>query len=280
MISGRTIVAGVVGSPIRHTLSPTIFNAWLEASGIDAVYVAFPVPNERFASFVGGLRGGIVRGLNVTAPFKQEAMRLADGATPEAAAAGAANLLVFRDLNRVEADNTDGFGVLLALKEQAPGYDHKAAPTVIFGAGGAARGVAAALIAAGAPQIRLVNRTEDRSAALSRALGRKARAYDWVSTAEALDGAGAAINCTPASAQVATLISAMALAPHVVILDMVYEPLKTPLLGVAEAAGLRAVDGLAILIAQARPSYEKMFNVEPPAIDVRAKVLALGSLDG
>ncbi len=278
-IGGSTAVAGVVGSPVDHSLSPAIFNAWLEASGIDAVYVAFPVHRERFRGFVEGLRGGVVKGLNVTAPFKEEAMSLADVVTADAKAAGAANLLVFGE-EELAADNTDGRGMLSALAEQAPGFDPQAAPTVIFGAGGAARGAAAALIAAGSPQIRLLNRGPERSASLSRALGPRTQAFGFESAAEALSGAGAAINCTPASAEVAALVSTAALAPDLIVMDMVYRPLKTPLLRAAECAGLRVVDGLAMLIAQARPSFRKMFDADPPGIDVRARLLGSRLLEG
>ncbi len=131
----------------------------------------FAPPAEGFAAFVGGLRGGAVRGLNVTVPFKQAALALADDASVAARRAGAANLLLFEPDGRVSADNTDGAGLLAALAEQAPGFDARRGPAVILGAGGAARGAAAALLDAGAPEVRLINRTVARAEAIAQALG-------------------------------------------------------------------------------------------------------------
>ncbi|HYD45259.1 MAG TPA: NAD(P)-binding domain-containing protein, partial [Phenylobacterium sp.] len=170
-ISGATVVAGVAGAPVRHSLSPLIHNAWLAAAGIDGVYVAFSPPAGRFPAFAEGLRGGAVRGLNVTVPFKEDALALADAATPRAAAAGAANVLLFEPEGTIRADNTDGAGLIAAFAEQAPGFDLTTGPVVILGAGGAARGAAATLREAGAPQVRIVNRTASRAEALARALG-------------------------------------------------------------------------------------------------------------
>ena len=125
MITGRTIVAGVAGRPVAHSLSPILHNAWLQAAGIDAVYVAFPVDAHGFDRFVQGLRGGPVRGLNVTLPFKEAALRLADRASEAAQRAAAANVLTFEDDGRILADNTDGVGLLRAFEAQAPRWDVK-----------------------------------------------------------------------------------------------------------------------------------------------------------
>ena len=170
-INGKTIVAGVVGDPVAHSLSPLLHNTWLEESGADGVYVAFPSASDRFAGFVTGLRGGAIRGLNVTVPFKLEALAAADRKTRRAEAAGAANVLIFEADGTVSADNTDGEGLLAAFAEQAPLFDPAAGPVVIFGAGGAARGAAAAFLDAGTPEVRFINRTPERSEELRRRLG-------------------------------------------------------------------------------------------------------------
>ena len=177
-ITGATWVAGVAGAPVAHSLSPLIHNAWIAAAGLDAVYVPFAPPAEGFEAFARGLRGGAVRGLNVTVPFKETALDLADSASDRARAAGAANLLTFSPRGEIVADNTDGAGLLAALSEQAPGFDVSAGPVAILGAGGAARGAAAALAMAGAPEIRIVNRTRQRAEALAIAVGPAARALE------------------------------------------------------------------------------------------------------
>ncbi|HZZ36532.1 MAG TPA: shikimate dehydrogenase [Caulobacteraceae bacterium] len=277
MITGRTIVAGVAGSPVAHSLSPLIHNAWLSASAIDGVYVAFAPPEDRFSAFAEGLRGGAVRGLNVTVPFKEAALAIADRASKRAQRAGAANLLIFEADGAIVADNTDGVGLMAAFAAQAPGFDPTAGAAVIFGAGGAARGAAAALLEAGAPEVRIVNRTAARAAALAAALGPGVRAFD--DARSALSGAAAIINAT-------TLGLGGGEGPDVpfdaapagaVAMDMVYKPLATSFLKHAARRGLRTVDGLEMLIGQAAPSFKAFFGIAPPPLDVRALALhALG----
>jgi shikimate dehydrogenase len=227
-----------------------------------------------FGLFVKSLRGGVIRGLNVTVPFKEQALALATRASDRATRAGAANLLIFEPAGAVVADNTDGLGLLAALAEQAPGFDVASGPTVILGAGGAARGAAAALIDAGAPEVRIVNRTHERAEALAKAVGGATRAVH--ADGAAFEGAVLIVNATtlglgggagPAS-------SFQAAQPGAAALDMVYRPLRTEFLSRAARAGLATVDGLAMLIGQAAPSFETFFGAPPPDIDVRALCLA------
>ncbi|MFI4973766.1 MAG: shikimate dehydrogenase [Caulobacterales bacterium] len=272
---GATVVAGVAGAPVRHSLSPLIQNAWLEAAGIDGVFVPFAPPADRFATFAQGLRGGAVRGINVTVPFKEQALAIADGASGRARRAGAANLLLFEPDGRILADNTDGVGLLAALAAQVSGFSAKTGPAVIFGAGGAARGAAAALLDAGAPQLRIVNRTAARARDLAAALGGPIEVFGEGDGA-ALDGAVLAVNATtvglgggggpPADLR--------RLSPGAVVMDMVYRPLATEFLLRAGSQGLATADGLEMLIAQARPSFEAFYGVPPPPIDVRGLCLA------
>jgi shikimate dehydrogenase len=279
-ITGATVVAGVVGRPVRHSLSPSIHNAWLAAAGVDGVYVAFSPPEDGFEAFVRGLRGGAVRGLNVTLPFKAAALALADRPTARAQAAGAANLLVFETDGAVVADNTDGIGLLAAFAAQAPGFDPAAGPVAILGAGGAARGAAAAFAEAGAPEVRIVNRTYAKAEALARRLGAAARSYPLAAAGEALSGASAVVNATSAglAGDGALDLPLEATPQEAVVMDMVYKPLVTPLLARARGLGRRTVDGLEMLIRQAEPSFQAFFSRPPPkAVDVRA--IALRALE-
>jgi shikimate dehydrogenase len=273
-ITGATIVAGVAGAPVAHSLSPLIHNAWLDAAGIDGVYVPFTPSADGFAAFARGLAGGAVRGLNVTVPFKETALEIATDASDRAIDAGAANLLVFERDGRILADNTDGFGMFAALAEQALGFNPAAGPAVILGAGGAARGAAAALIGAGCSDVRLANRTHGRAEALAAALGSVARAFE--PGAAAFAGATLVVNATtlglgggegpPADFGVTR--------DDAVVFDMVYRPLRTEFLDRAAKAGRRTVDGLAMLIGQAGPSFEALFGAPPPGIDIRGLCLA------
>jgi shikimate dehydrogenase len=274
-ITGAAVVAGVVGSPVTHSLSPLIHGAWIEVARLDAVYAPFAAKTEDFGLFVKSLRGGVIRGLNVTLPFKERALALATSVSERARLAGAANLLIFEPTGAIVADNTDGVGMLAALAEQAPRFDPRSGPVVILGAGGAARGAAAALVEAGVPQVRIVNRTHERAETLAKAVGAKAMALD----AGPFEGAALIVNATTlglggGAGPAAAFQSA---APGAVALDMVYRPLRTEFLERAARAGLMTVDGLAMLIGQARPSFEAFFGAPPPDIDVRALCLtALG----
>lgn len=277
-ISGATRVAGVVGRPISHSMSPILHNAWLAAAGMDGVYVPFSVQPGRFTAFVDSLRGGTVSGLNVTLPFKGEALALADEATFRARTADAANVLVFREDGTILADNTDGLGMLRAFAEQAPGFDPKAGPVVILGAGGGSRGAAAAFVEAGCRDVRIVNRTLTKAQDIAEPLG--AAAFALNEAAKAFDGAVAVVNATSAglSGSPALDLPLEATPPSAVIMDMVYKPLKTPFLAQAEGLGRQTVDGLAMLIGQAVPSFEAFYGQTPPeSVDVRALALkALG----
>jgi shikimate dehydrogenase len=276
-LTGATRVAGVVGSPVTHSLSPMIHNAWIQAAGIDAVYIPLSPSPERFGAFIASLRGGSISGLNVTVPFKEQALAAADEVTARARAAGAANVLVFQADGTILADNTDGLGLIRALHHQAPGLRIEAKPAVVLGAGGAARGAVAALIDAGCPQVRIVNRTRARAEALAVAVDGPTAVFADAEAAAALSGAGLLVNATTLGLGGGDGPAAPleVLAPGAVVMDMVYKPLRTALLQRAAARGLTTVDGLEMLIRQAMPSFEAFFGAVPPAgVDVRALALA------
>ena len=271
-ITGATVVAGVVGRPITHSMSPVLHNAWLAAAGIDGVYAPFDVRPENFASFINGLRGGSLSGLNVTVPFKTQALVLADEVSDRARLAQAANVLVFGAEGKIVADNTDGLGLLSAFAVQAPGFDPAAAPVAILGAGGAARGAAAAFLSAGARDIRIINRTVARAEAIAADLGGCVRAYGLDQAGPGFDGVGALINATSAglSDGGGLDVPIAATPPRAVVMDMVYKPLLTPFLAQAQGLGRRTVDGLEMLIGQAIPAFQAFFGRPPPeGVDVR-----------
>jgi len=274
-ISGATLVTGVVGEPVRHSLSPLIQNAWIQAAQVDAVYIALAPVAWTFPALLQGLRGGAVHGLNVTLPFKEDALGISDQATDRARRAGAANLLLFEPDGRIRADNTDGIGLLSAFAEQAPSFDVAARPVVILGAGGAARGAAAALLDAGAPEVRIVNRTVERANRLARALGERVTVHEWGGLREAMTTASAVINATSLglAAKEPLAVSFDGLQAGAVVMDMVYRPLRTAFLARAASKGFAVVDGLAMLIGQAAPSFEAFFGRPPPDVDIRRLAL-------
>lgn len=266
--TGAAMVAGVVGAPIRHSLSPLLHNAWIAAADLDAVYAPFAPPEDGFGDLVQGLRRGVIRGLNVTAPFKTEALALGDEIDPAAEAAGAANLLLFQADGRIVARNTDGIGLLYAFARQAPNWRPDTGAIAIIGAGGAARGAASVVKAAGASDVRIINRTRERAESLAAILG--VAGFGFEDKAVALKGVSTLINTASGGFGLDGWFAHGAS----VAMDMVYSPLKTPFLAAAEAASLSIVDGLDMLIGQARPSFEAFFGQPPPDINVRALALA------
>lgn len=282
MITGAAKVAGVVGWPVKHSLSPLIHNAWIEALGLDAVYVPFAVPPERFMDFVQGLTLGAVVGLNVTLPHKESAYAASDRWTDQADRASAVNLLSFEADGGVAGDNTDGQGLLAALMQG--GWTPQSEPVLVLGAGGAARGAVAALLDGGAAEVRVAARRLEAAEALVSFFRFDAPAFGIAQLDQALDGVTAVINATSAGLNgVGELPPMDAAPPGAVFMDMVYSPLHTKFLRDAAARGRPTVDGLAMLIGQARPSFEAFFGVEAPppeVVDVRALCLrALGETD-
>ncbi|MFN7127809.1 MAG: shikimate dehydrogenase family protein [Brevundimonas sp.] len=265
-ITGAALVAGIAGNPVAHSLSPVIHNAWLAAGDIDGAYVPFaPADAAGFEALVAAGRAGLITGLNVTAPFKEQAFALADATTAAASLTASANILTF-DAGWVLADSSDGLGLMLGLKEQAPDLNLQDRPVVMLGAGGAARAGSGALVEAGA-EVRIVNRSPDRALALAADLGPSVRV---MSASEALDGAVLVINAL--SVQPDLDFDSVALGT--VMMDMTYKPLATPFLTAARAHGLPTVDGLAMLIGQAAPSFQALFRRPPPPLDLRALLTA------
>lgn len=270
--TGAARVAGVVGHPIHHSMSPFLHTAWLRDMELNGVYAPFSPPDEHgFERLVLSCRTNGIKGLNITAPFKEQALALADTSEDAARHSGSANLLTFDEEGYVHARTTDGHGMLRAFELQAPACDLTAGPAVIMGAGGAARAATAALLDRGCPEVRIVNRTLARAEELVFALGNRVTAFELSSTDRAFADAIAIINA--ASGGPLPLFDA--LPDHATAMDMTYRPLRTNWLKAAETRGLATVDGLQMLIEQARPSFEAFFGVAPnPAFDIRKLALA------
>ena len=278
-LTGKTRLAGVVGQPIAHSLSPILHNAWLKASGLDGVYAPFGIAEPRFEAFIDGLRAGSIRGLNITLPFKIRALAVADEISHRARLAQAANVLVFAEDGRISADNTDGAGLIWAFASQTPGFDPQAGPVAIIGAGGGAQGAAAAFLEVGCPKVRLFNRTLEKAKRVAESLGEGVEAWSLADADQGLQDVIAVINATSAGLLGGGLALPLEATPvDAVIMDMTYKPLITPFLTQALGLGRRTVDGLEMLIGQARPSFAAFFGRDPPdEVDVRH--LALNALE-
>ncbi len=276
-IGGKTKIAGVMGWPVGHSLSPRLHGFWLEKHKLDGALVPLPVRPEHFALAFRALPKLGLIGASVTVPHKEAALELADDVEPLARRIGAVNTIVVGPDGRIMGRNTDAFGFLSALREGAPKWRATAGAAAILGAGGAARAIVAALAEAGVPEIRVVNRTHGRAAALAKTFGPLVRAVPWEKRAEALMGAALLVNATTLGMTGGPALE-LDLAPlpaQAAVMDIVYAPLETALLVRARKQGLAAVDGLGMLLHQARPAFAAWFGVEPEVTaELRAFVLA------
>ncbi len=273
----RIPLAGVIGSPVAHSRSPALHGYWLRRYGIKGHYIPMDIAQADLAEALRTLpKLGFV-GLNVTIPHKETILGLADIVTDRAALIGAANTLIFRKDGRIHADNTDGAGFIANLRQNALDWQPSSGPAVVFGAGGAARAVVAALIEVGVPEIRIANRTRPRAEAFRSDFGAKVVVQDWIQAGNMLEGAATVVNTTSLGmvGKPEFRIPLDALEPGALATDLVYTPLRTQFLIEAEQAGATIVDGLGMLLHQAAPGFERWFG-QRPEIDeaTRQAVLA------
>ncbi len=264
ILSGKAALAGVIGWPVGHSRSPRLHGFWLDHYGIDGAYLPLPVAPENLESALRGLRDAGFRGLNVTIPHKESVMALCDRVDDAARRIGAVNTLVF-GADGIKGSNSDAFGFFENLKAAAPDYNAASGPALLLGAGGAARAVAVALLDAGLAELRICNRSPERAERLAAELGSRVKVVSWDDRAAALDDLGLLVNSTSLgmTGQPPLALDLNRLAEGAVVYDLVYAPLETPLLADARARGARAVDGLGMLLHQARPGFAAWFGVEP-----------------
>lgn len=263
--SGRAKLAGVMGWPVEHSCSPRLHGFWLEKHGIDGAYVPLSVEPRHFGQALRMTAVMGFRGINVTVPHKTMALEVVDEADDVARRIGAVNAVTVREDGSLMGTNTDGYGFMAHLMATAPQWLAEQGPVVVIGAGGAARAITAALCDAGVPEVRLVNRTVARAEAVAVKLGEPIKVIPWIARTSALEDASLVVNTTTQgmSGQPALDLDITGLGDDAIVYDIVYSPLETPLLKAARAAGKTAVDGLGMLIHQARPSFKAWFGVEP-----------------
>jgi shikimate dehydrogenase len=261
----ETIKAGVIGWPVGHSLSPRLHGFWLQAYSINGIYEPIAVKPEDFRDQFRGLADAGYAGVNVTVPHKEAALANVDEADDNALRIGAVNTVVVRDDGSLHGSNTDGFGFIENLKDGAPGFDFTNGPAVILGAGGAARAVVTALIDAGVPDIRLTNRTMSRAETLADQIAGPVTVVPWEKRDATLNDAQLLVNTTTLGMnnQPPLEIDITGLPDNAVINDIVYAPLETDLIKTARARGLTPVDGIGMLLHQARPGFAQWFGVQP-----------------
>ena len=276
-ISGRALLAGVAGWPIAHSRSPMLHTYWLERYSIDGLYVPLAIAPAHLGAALHMLPVLGFRGLNVTIPHKEAAFAAMDQCDEVARRLGAVNTIVVDRDGRLCGSNSDGFGFIENLRTGLPGWDAPRRPVAVLGAGGAAVAVVDALLRCGVPEVRLTNRTAERASALAQRLGGPIVVAPWSDRSRLLADVSLLVNTTSLGmeGQAPLTMALDALPPAAAVCDLVYAPLETDLLRQARRHGYPTVDGLGMLLHQARPGFAAWFGREPAVDDdLRRHVLA------
>ena len=278
MTTETTRLAGVMGWPIGHSRSPQLHGHWLRRYGIDGAYLPLAVSPDRLEAALRGLPALGFRGCNVTIPHKEAVAGLVDTMDPAARRIGAVNTVTVAPDGTLAGSNTDGFGFLENLKQGAAHWRADAGPALVIGAGGAARGILAALLDDGAKKIRLANRTEERARDLAQSLdSQRIEPVRWEERTDAMADVTLLVNTTSQGmeGQPSLDLPLAALPGKAVVTDLVYTPLMTPLLAAAADRGNPIVDGVGMLLHQARPGFAAWFGVDP-VVDSALRQAVLG----
>ena len=258
-------LAGIIGMPVVHSRSPTIHNFWLNAHGIRGAYVPLAVKEERLKEALPGLVALGFRGCNVTMPHKQTAIPYLDRVNETARRIGAVNTIVVEDDGTLTGFNNDGNGFVQSLRDAKPGWSADNGPILLLGAGGAARAVVVALLENGARQIRIANRTTDKAQAIAKEFGSAITATSWEDRNAAMADLALLVNCTDRGmiGKPALDVDLSQLSPTTLVGDLIYTPLETPFLAEARRRGCTTVNGLGLLLNQARLAFKAWFGVLP-----------------
>jgi shikimate dehydrogenase len=273
----RFLLAGVMGWPVMHSRSPTLHNYWFAHYGLAGTYVPLAIRPEGLGPALRALAPLGFSGCNLTIPHKEQALVIVDSVDPVAERIGAISCVVVRPDGTLAGANNDGYGFVHNILQQQPDWRADAGPAVVIGAGGGARAVVCSLAERGAREIRLVNRTLQRAQALERDFGPPIRTAGWEDRHAALEGAALLVNTTSQGmvGQPPLDLALDRLPPHALVCDIVYVPLETPLLAAARRRGNRTVDGLGMLLHQARPAWKAWFGLEPQVTpELRAAIEA------
>jgi shikimate dehydrogenase len=270
----RFRLAGVMGWPVAHSRSPMIHNHWLARHGLAGVYAPLAIRPEGLHAALHALPALGFAGCNLTIPHKEAALGSLDIVDPLARRIGAVNCVIARPDGALEGRNTDGWGFIQSIRDADRGWRADAGPIVVLGAGGASRAILVALAEHGARDIRLVNRTLTRAQNLAAEFGAPISAIPWEARAEALAGAAMLVNTTSQgmAGEPPLDVDLAALPGGALVADIIYIPRETPLLAAARGRGHRTLNGLGMLLHQARPSFEAWFGILP---DVTPELRAL-----
>jgi shikimate dehydrogenase len=254
-----------MGWPVAHSRSPLIHNHWIRQYGLQGAYGLFPVQPGTLQEAIHGLRALGLAGCNITIPHKVDAMQFMDVVDPLARRMGAINTIVVTPEGALHGFNNDGYGYIQSLRDAHPDWNASTGPATVLGAGGAARAVVLSLLDQGATEIRLINRTRAKAQAMADEFGASVRVFDWNERSEALDGVALLVNTTNQGmhGQPELDLRLDCLPQTALVSDAIYIPLETSLLKAARERGNLTVNGLGMLLNQARPAFQAWFGVLP-----------------
>lgn len=264
-------IAGVMGYPISHSLSPRLHGYWIKKYGIEATYEPWAVKPEDLKDKLRSLAAEAPKkqaqfcGTNLTIPLKEAALNIVDILEPSAEIIGAVNTVVVDKDGKLIGRNTDGIGFTDSLREQTDISKFKGGTALVLGAGGASKAIVYAIVQMGFDKIFVTNRTEARAQELCDHIGDKAEVLAWDSRVDILGSIDLLVNTTSLGmlGQPPLSMPLQGLKETAVVTDIVYVPLETDLLGEARAAGNLAVDGLGMLLHQAKAGFEAWYGVKP-----------------
>ena len=257
-------LAGVIGDPINHTRSPLIHNYWIKKSNINCFYIPLNVKDSDLEKKLIFIRELGFCGLNVTIPHKEKIINLSDEIMESAKVIGAANTIYFEN-GKIIADNTDTYGFYQSILKNFPKYNFKKEIVVIFGSGGAARAVTSVFLKENAFEIRIINRNREKAERVRDDLSPRIKIYDWNDYSKALHNTSTVVNTT----SLGNLgfekfsIDLKGVRKNGIAIDLVYNPMKTSFMKKAEKENLKAINGLDMLIYQAKKGFQQWFNKTP-----------------
>ena len=270
----RFLLAGVMGDPVMHSRSPKLHNYWLAKYGLSGVYVPLAITAGQLRAALRALPALGFSGCNLTIPHKEAALEIVDQIDPLARRIGAVNCVVVAADGSLEGQNHDAFGYIESVRGAQPSWRADRGPIIVIGAGGGARAVLVSLIDAGASEIRLVNRTLARAKSLARELGGSIIALNWQEREVALEDAAMLINATSQGmvGEPPLDLALDSLPVSALVSDIIYIPRETALLAAARKRGNQTVNGLGMLLHQARPAFHAWFGIMP---EVTAELRAM-----
>ena len=271
-ISGSTILVGVIGNPVKHSLSPVILNAAFREAKINCVYTAFETPEKKLADAIGGIRALGIAGLSVTMPHKAKVCSLLDEISDSAQTLNAVNCIV-NDAGKLEGHNTDGDGFLDAVKHDA-GLDVAGKKVLVVGSGGSARSIIHSLGKAGAAEIAVINRTKKKALDALELAGSVGRYVEETEIPEVVSEANLVVNETPIGMLDTDDTANFPIEPNLfskgqLAIDLIYHPISTPWMEALRDLEVEAHGGLSMLIFQAARAFKLWTGKEAPVDAMR-----------